>query len=173
MTQHQDAAAGKGNQEGKVGKGGKIVLVDPISFRGGSKVATEVMLDELAGRFSELTCHVLTLDPDSWPRCRHHRLWLPSWLRGRESGAGYLLKQGWQTLMILALCWRLGQVRCLLAASGPGVDLCSYWAARVLGIPVVQLIHGPVAAPASRRARCGEPVRSAISRAAAPPSGHY
>ncbi|MFQ2243789.1 glycosyltransferase family 4 protein [Aeromonas enteropelogenes] len=144
MTQHQNAAAGKGSQEGKVGKGGKIVLVDPISFRGGSKVATEVMLDELAGRFSELACHVLTQDPDSWPRCRHHRLWLPSWLRGRESGAGYLLKQGWQTLIILALCWRLGQVRCLLAASGPGVDLCSYWAARVLGIPVVQLIHGPV-----------------------------
>lgn len=144
MTQHQDAAAGKGSQEGKVDKGGKIVLVDPISFRGGSKVATEVMLDELAGRFSQLACHVLTQDPDSWPRCRHHRLWLPSWLRGRESGAGYLLKQGWQTLMILVLCWRLGQVRCLLAASGPGVDLCSYWAARIAGIPVVQLIHGPV-----------------------------
>ncbi|MGY3914030.1 glycosyltransferase family 4 protein [Aeromonas australiensis] len=123
---------------------GKILVVDPIPFRGGSKVATEVMLDELAKRMPELTCHVLTQDPDSWPRCQHHPFWLPRILKGRESGIGYLLKQGWQTMAIVWLAWRLGAVKCLLAASGPGVDLCSYWAARWLRCQVVQLIHGPV-----------------------------
>ncbi|WP_033136878.1 glycosyltransferase family 4 protein [Aeromonas finlandensis] len=123
---------------------GKVIVVDPIPFRGGSKVATEVLLDELSKRMPELTCHVLTQDPDSWPRCQQHSLWLPRILKGRESGIGYLLKQGWQTLLILWLAWRLGEVKCLLAASGPGVDLCCYWAARWLRCRVVQLIHGPV-----------------------------
>lgn len=123
---------------------GNIIVVDPIPFRGGSKVATEVLLAELVKRMPELTCHVLTQDPESWPRCRHHSLWLPRILKGRESGIGYLLKQGWQTMLILWLVWRLGEVTCLLAASGPGVDLCCYWAARWLRCRVVQLIHGPV-----------------------------
>ncbi|MGL5200655.1 MAG: glycosyltransferase family 4 protein, partial [Aeromonas veronii] len=123
---------------------GKVIVVDPIPFRGGSKVATEVLLDELAKRMPGLTCHVLTQDPDSWSRCQHHPLWLPHILKGRESGIGYLLKQGWQTLLILWLVLRLGEVKCLVAASGPGVDLCCYWAARWLRCRVVQLIHGPV-----------------------------
>lgn len=123
---------------------GNILVVDPIPFRGGSKVATEVMLDEMSTRMAALSCHVLTQDPASWPRCQHHALWLPNMLRGRESGIGYLLKQGWQTIVIVWLAWRLGSVTCLLAASGPGVDLCSYWAARLLRCRVVQLIHGPV-----------------------------
>lgn len=123
---------------------GKIVVVDPIPFRGGSKVATEVLLDELAKRMPEMTFHVLTQDPASWTHCRHHKLWVPPILKGRESGLGYLLKQGWQTMVILWLVWRLGEVKCLLAASGPGVDLGCYWAARLLRCRVVQLIHGPV-----------------------------
>ncbi|MDM5129552.1 glycosyltransferase family 4 protein [Aeromonas piscicola] len=123
---------------------GKIVVVDPIPFRGGSKVATEVLLDESAKRMPEMTFHVLTQDPASWTHCRHHKLWVPPFLKGRESGLGYLLKQGWQTMVILWLVWRLGEVKCLLAASGPGVDLGCYWAARLLRCRVVQLIHGPV-----------------------------
>lgn len=122
----------------------QLLVVDPIPFRGGSKVATEAMLAALLLRMPQMQAHVLTRDHDSWRGCRHHGLWLPHWLRGREGGAGYLCKQGWQTLMILWRVWRLGAVGSLLAASGPGVDLCCYWAGRLLGIPVVQFVHGPV-----------------------------
>ncbi|PKQ74825.1 glycosyl transferase [Aeromonas sobria] len=122
----------------------KVLIVDPIAFRGGSKVATEVVLAELSKRMPAMACHVMTEDGDSWPHCPHHRLWIPAIVRGRESGWRYLLKQGWQTLLILWQVWRLGGVSCLVAASGPGVDLCCYWAGQLLGIPVVQFIHGPV-----------------------------
>ena len=122
----------------------KVLIVDPIAFRGGSKVATEVVLAELSKRMPAMACHVMTEDRDSWPHCPHHRLWIPAIVRGRESGWRYLLKQGWQTLLILWQVWRLGGVSCLVAASGPGVDLCCYWAGQLLGIPVVQFIHGPV-----------------------------
>ena len=122
----------------------KGLIVDPIAFRGGSKVATEVVLAELSKRMPAMTCHVMTEDVDSWPHCPHHRLWIPAIVRGRESGWRYLLKQGWQTLLILWQVCRLGGISCLVAASGPGVDLCCYWAGQLLGIPVVQFIHGPV-----------------------------
>lgn len=122
----------------------RILVVDPIPFRGGSKVATEAMLVALLARMPAMQAHVLTRDSDSWCSCRHHAFWLPGWLKGQEGGIGYLCKQGWQTLMILWRVWRLGAVGSLLAASGPGVDLCCYWAARLLGIPVVQFVHGPV-----------------------------
>ncbi|PJG60140.1 glycosyl transferase, partial [Aeromonas cavernicola] len=122
----------------------KLLIVDPIPFRGGSKIATEAMLAELHQRMPHAELHVVTQDGDSWPLCQHHVLGLPRLLQGRESGVGYLLSQSWQTLLILWWAWRLGRVTCLLAASGPGVDLCCYWAARLLRLPVVQLIHGPV-----------------------------
>jgi len=144
MNQRHEPAAAMAGMGARSSATTKLVLVDPIPFRGGSKVATEAMLEALSDRMPAMEHHVLTADHGSWPACRHHNLRVPALLRGRESGIGYLLKQGWQTLMILWLIWRLGEVRGLLAASGPGVDLCCYWAARFAGIPVVQLIHGPV-----------------------------
>ncbi|WP_246876813.1 glycosyltransferase family 4 protein [Aeromonas sp. SrichE-2G] len=144
MNQRHEPAAAMAGMGARSSATTKLVLVDPIPFRGGSKVATEAMLEALSERMPAMEHHVLTADHGSWPSCRHHHLRVPALLRGRESGVGYLLKQGWQTLMILWLIWRLGEVRGLLAASGPGVDLCCYWAARFAGIPVVQLIHGPV-----------------------------
>lgn len=144
MNQRHEPAAAMAGMGAWSSATTKLVLVDPIPFRGGSKVATEVMLEALSERMPAMEHHVLTADHGSWPACRHHHLRVPALLLGRESGVGYLLKQGWQTLMILWLIWRLGEVRGLLAASGPGVDLCCYWAARIAGVPVVQLIHGPV-----------------------------
>ncbi|MGL5496579.1 MAG: hypothetical protein ACRDCQ_06320, partial [Aeromonas sobria] len=59
----------------------KVLIVDPIAFRGGSKVATEVVLAELSKRMPAMTCHVMTEDADSWPHCPHHRLWIPAIVR--------------------------------------------------------------------------------------------
>ena len=117
MTMPKDAASGK------------VIIIDPIPFRGGSKIATEAMLNQLAERIPGITFHALTADPTSWLAYPHYPLWVPSILKGRESGFGYLLKQMWQAITILWLVWRLKNVKCLLAASGPGVDLCCYWAA--------------------------------------------
>lgn len=123
---------------------GKVIIIDPIPFRGGSKIATEAMLNQLAERMPGITFHALTADPTSWLAYPHYPLWVPSILKGRESGFGYLLKQMWQAIAIFWLVWRLKDVKCLLAASGPGVDLCCYWAAILLRCMVVQFIHGPV-----------------------------
>ncbi|MEW7865239.1 glycosyltransferase family 4 protein [Aeromonas diversa] len=115
-----------------------LLIVDPIAFRGGSKVATETLLSLLPAEGAR----VLTRDSDSWRAQTCRRLWLPTWLQGREQGWRYLLKQG---VILLQILWQArGGVTALVGASGPGVDLAVHWAARLLGRPAVQFVHGPV-----------------------------
>ncbi|HAU4931599.1 TPA: glycosyltransferase family 4 protein [Aeromonas hydrophila] len=122
----------------------KILIIDPIPFRGGSKIATETILNELLKHLPDTTCHVITRDAGSWSNYTRHIFWIPSLLIGRESGLGYMLKQMWQMLAILRLTLCLKNVECFFAVSGPGVDICTHWAAKLLGMPVIQFIHGPV-----------------------------
>lgn len=114
-----------------------LLIVDPIAFRGGSKVATETLLSLLPTEGAR----VLTRDRDSWHAQACRRLWLPRWLQGREQGWGYLLKQG---VILLQILGHGRGVSALIGASGPGVDLAVHWAARLLRVPVVQFVHGPV-----------------------------
>jgi len=122
-----------------------ILLIDPIAYCGGSKIATNHMLDGLDESISRIT--IVTNDPGSWPAGSSTRspLFNPRFLARKEQGIWYFLRH---SLIAMSIFWarlRYGRIDVALGASGPGVDLSMYMVKKLLGYKVVQLIHGPVA----------------------------
>jgi glycosyltransferase involved in cell wall biosynthesis len=132
---------------------GHILVIDPISFRGGSKVATESILRLLDTDKIKIT--VLSADPNSWQWTKLHciPLYQIKWLAQQEQGITYFLSHLWIAMQIILLRIRLGRIDIGVGASGPGVDLALYLIKSLLGFKVIQLIHGPVAT-SNTIARC-------------------
>jgi len=122
-----------------------LVVIDPTAFSGGSKVATESILRLLDSHKIRIT--VLSADPDSWrdPRFKRVHLYQPQWLAKKEQGIAYFLRHLFIALNLWVTRLRFGGFDIGLGASGPGVDLALYLLKPLLGIKVIQLIHGPVA----------------------------
>lgn len=122
-----------------------ILILDPIPFAGGSKVATKHILQQLDGNATHIS--ILTADPQSWAKsdARITRLRMPKKLERTEQGIAYFLRHGLIALQVLWLRLIIGKVDVALAASGPGVDLGLYLARLFAGFDIVQMIHGPVA----------------------------
>lgn len=123
----------------------QLLIVDPIAFRGGSKIATETMLSLLTQQ--GLRVAVLSADPHSWrvPGVVVYPLWMLPALNRASQGIAYFLRHFIMLLNALVFMVRIGRVNVLLGASGPGVDLSLYFLKGLTGIRLVQLIHGPVA----------------------------
>jgi len=122
-----------------------LVVIDPTAFSGGSKIATESILRLLDCDKIRIT--VLSADPDSWqwPQLTRVHLYQPKWLAKKEQGIAYFLRHFFIAVNLLITIGRFGRVDIALGASGPGVDLALYLLKPLLGIKVIQLIHGPVA----------------------------
>jgi len=122
-----------------------ILVLDPIEFRGGSKVASEAMFKQLVGE--NIRIEVLSNDSHSWnlPGVRRRRLLSPHFLRNRESGLFYFLKHFVFFLQLFLLKQKLGNVDLSVGASGPGIDMSLYLLKKITGTPVLQFVHGPVA----------------------------
>ena len=122
-----------------------LLLIDPIAFPGGSKIATSHAL-ALADT-QQLRVTVVTRDPASWSgqNLRTVKLFEPGFLASREQGLAYFLRHLIIFLNILLARVRYGRFDTAVGASGPGVDLSLYLGKSCLGYRVVQLIHGPVA----------------------------
>jgi glycosyltransferase involved in cell wall biosynthesis len=123
-----------------------LLVVDPIGFNGGSKIATENMLRQLDGDVIRIT--LLTVDSSSWRRSTFKRALfsVPKFLAQRRQGIPYFALQGLLALRVLIARLRYGAFDIALGASGPGVDLALYIAKPLLGYRLIQLVHGPVAA---------------------------
>lgn len=122
-----------------------ILVIDPIPFNGGSKVATENVLKEIEP--CETTIRVLTSDKGAW-RSEHlkkHSLREPSFLKTKESGYFYFIRHFIILLNILFIRFKYGKIDLAVGASWPGNDLSIYFAKWLLGMPVLQFVHGPVA----------------------------
>ncbi len=123
-----------------------ILVIDPIAFAGGSKVATRNMLDLEDKRNVHIT--VVTADPvfwkDNW--IETSPLYEPGFLARKQQGIFYFLRHLVILLSILYARVRHGKFHLALGASGPGVDLSLYLAEKLLSFKIIQLIHGPVAA---------------------------
>ncbi|MFL0805339.1 MAG: glycosyltransferase family 4 protein [Agarilytica sp.] len=122
-----------------------LVLFDGISFNGGSKVATQNIISQL--KISKENIHIVTRDPDSW---RNQGLSIHGYsefkcLEKAEHGMLFYLKHVWIALRVMALIVMLRGRITLMGASGPGVDMAIYLVKTLLGSPVIQLVHGPVA----------------------------
>ncbi|MFT5879944.1 MAG: glycosyltransferase involved in cell wall biosynthesis [Moritella sp.] len=122
-----------------------LIVIDPTAFSSGSKVATENILRLLDTEQTRIT--ILTADAHSWRllRCKRIRLYQPRWLASKDQGITYFLRHICIALNVLFLRFRFGRFDIALGASGSGVDLALYLLKPVLGIKIIQLIHGPVA----------------------------
>lgn len=121
-----------------------LVVLDPIAFFGGSKVATDSILQLLDERF-KIT--VLSADHRAWKSANLTRVKLfePAWLGNKEQGIPYYIHQLYIAFNLLILRCRFGRIDIALGASGPGVDLALYLLKVLLNFRIIQLIHGPVA----------------------------
>lgn len=122
-----------------------LVVIDPTAFSGGSKVATESMLRLLDTDKIKITVLSADLDSWHWPHLKRVHLYQPKWLAQQEQGISYFIRHIWIAINILILRIRLGCIDIGLGASGPGVDLALYLLKPLLGLRIIQLIHGPVA----------------------------
>lgn len=122
-----------------------LLVIDPIAFTGGSKIATENILRLLDLKQMRIT--ILTADHDSWrwSPLKRVRLFETAWFSQQEQGIFYFLRHLLIAFQLLLIPLRFGRVNIATGASGPGVDLALYLLKPVLGFRLVQLIHGPVA----------------------------
>jgi glycosyltransferase involved in cell wall biosynthesis len=122
-----------------------ILLVDPIAYAGGSKIATARMLKMLDPKRTRVT--IVTRDPDSWADtfARTSPLFELGALVGKDRGVGYFLRH---IMIVFSLLWariNYGRFDRAVGASGPGIDLSLYLARKLFGYQIIQLVHGPVA----------------------------
>lgn len=124
----------------------QILVVDSIPFNGGSKVATQNILNEVSTK--NATIRVLTADQDAWnsPHLIKEKLHEFTFLTHQESGYFYFLRHLFLLFNVLWLRLKHGPFDLIMGPSWPGNDLSIYLAKWVLGTPVLQIIHGPVAA---------------------------
>jgi len=122
-----------------------LIVVDPTAFSGGSKVATESILDLVDAQQFRIT--VLTADKTSWlgPNIKRVHLVEPKMLAQKEQGIGYFIRHAFIALNLLLVRLRFGAFDIALGASGPGVDLALYLLRPLMKFKIIQLIHGPVA----------------------------
>ncbi|WP_434354783.1 glycosyltransferase family 4 protein [Parasalinivibrio latis] len=121
-----------------------ILLIDPIPFLGGSKIACQHMLEQIDA--SSTTITVLTNDQASWKDTGYNTisLYRPRWLPKTDHGIGYFLRQFITALNILFVRLFTGKIDTLLGASGPGVDLSIHIVKQLLDVRTVQIVNGPV-----------------------------
>jgi len=122
-----------------------LVVIDPIAFAGGSKVATENILRLLDKQQIRIT--VLSADAESWQweNLKRVQLFEPRWLAKQQQGIPYFLRHLFIAFNLLITRLRFGKIDVALGASGPGVDLSLYLIKPLLGFNITQLVHGPVA----------------------------
>ena len=128
-----------------------ITLVyDPITFKGGSKIATSDALNLCPVD----TQHFLVISADTayWQQTEFYQRHQPtvinmpmaSVLTRHHHGLLYWLEQWLTAFIVLFFINRYKSVSQLIGASGPGIDMALYLVQKILGLPVIQWVHGNV-----------------------------
>ena len=122
-----------------------ILIIDPIRFRGGSKVSTETILQQIDSDKFDIT--VLSADKKSWnfPSIRKLSLFEPKFLRKIEQGIPYFVKHAFLSINIVFALLRSRNTKIVIGASGPGVDFSIYLVKRFFDYKIFQFVHGDVA----------------------------
>ncbi|MEW5057300.1 MAG: glycosyltransferase family 4 protein [Cycloclasticus sp.] len=122
-----------------------LLVLDPIAFFGGSKLATENILRQLDGGNIQVT--LLTVDRQSWSwrqlRCRS--LFEVPFLARQTHGIPYFIRHVLIAIQLIITRYKTTPFDVALGASGPGVDFALYLAKPFLGYQIIQLVHGNVA----------------------------
>ncbi|KEY91747.1 lipopolysaccharide synthesis protein [Candidatus Photodesmus blepharus] len=127
------------------------LVFDPISFNGGSKIATRDILTLTNSTKIKFT--IITMDRRSWENIHfleHHEVSIYSlpylnYLSKDNSGCIFWLKQFSLALLLFYKLIRIPRVSYFLGASGPGTDMALYLIKQLKNISIIQIIHGMVA----------------------------
>lgn len=100
-----------------------ILVLDPITYTGGSKIATREMLDLLDRNNNKIT--VLTANPSSWllRSVNIIKMSHPNWLPISEYGKSYWFRQLYFCLWLLYIRLFYEKIDVAVGASGPGIDM--------------------------------------------------
>ena len=126
----------------------RVLVIDPITMKGGSKVATLDALQSWPGMHS---LQVLTATPAAWPGAQLvNQTSIPR--AEHPSGLAYYAQLIRHTLLVSwALLWTRPDI--VVGASTPHVDAGAMFAAKLFRRRYVQFVHGP--APDTKLTRVG------------------
>ncbi|EIE1227151.1 glycosyltransferase family 4 protein [Vibrio vulnificus] len=125
-----------------------VLIFDPISYLGGSKIATQEMLHVAKQR--SIHFYIVTANRDNWQSAlAHGNCSVYSYptiaMLLAEQGLKYWLLQAYHWLVLLVITLRLPKIHRLMGISGPGLDMPLYLFKLMFKTPITQVIHGKVA----------------------------
>ena len=128
----------------------KSLIFDPITFKGGSKLATTEAL-RLCKKDSNHFI-IATVQPDFWKEGKLSQfhstevvtLPLSKALAKVHYGVLYWLNQLYTCLCLLFILMKHRSITRAIGASGPGMDMALYLVKMVKDIEIIQFVHGPV-----------------------------
>lgn len=121
-----------------------LLVLDPICFKGGSKIATENILRLI--NTDKIRITIVTSDMDSWgwSELTRVRLYQPKHLVNHVHGIPYFINNFIIAIQLLLVRIRLGYFDIAIGSSGPGIDLSLYMLKIFMNFKLIQLIQGHV-----------------------------
>jgi len=122
----------------------RVLIYDPVPFKGGSKEVMKTILTELP---SNIDVWVISNDIESWCGCNVHyvSLFSPTFLLTHTTGIGYFFKHFVFLLSLLFTLCKLKKFNKIIGLSGPCVDFSLYLLTTIIKIDIIQLIQGDIA----------------------------
>ncbi len=122
----------------------RILIYDPVPFKGGSKEVMKTILAELPDCIE--VC-VISNDRESWRSSNVHftPLFSPLCLIKKTTGVLYFIKHFiYLSSLFVNLC-KLKRINKIIGLSGPCVDFSLYLLSELININIIQLIQGDIA----------------------------
>lgn len=126
------------------------LIFDPITFKGGSKLATAEILRLCKTNSNHFV--IATVQPTFWKNSRLAQshsveivtLALSKGLAKQHYGILYWLNQFYTSLLLLCLLVKYRDISRAIGASGPGMDMALYLVNIFKHFELIQFVHGPV-----------------------------
>lgn len=122
----------------------RILIYDPVPFKGGSKEVMKTIINELP---NDVEAWVISNDHQSWQHSKVHfmPLFSPQCLINQTSGILYFVKHFVYLISLMSSMYQLKRFNKVIGISGPCVDFALYLLTELIVIDVIQLIQGKVA----------------------------
>jgi glycosyltransferase involved in cell wall biosynthesis len=122
----------------------RVLIYDPVPFKGGSKNVMKTILAELP---DNVEVWVISNDDQSWrgDNINFVSLFSPKCLLKHKTGALYFLKHFIFLLSLLFTLCRLKRFTKIIGLSGPCVDFALYLLAEIIHLDIIQLVQGSIA----------------------------
>lgn len=122
----------------------RVLIYDPVPFKGGSKNVMKTILAELP---NNVEVWVISNDYQSWrgDNINFISLFSPKCLVKQKTGALYFLKHFIFLLSLLFTLCKLKRFTKIIGLSGPCVDFALYLLAEIIHLDIIQLVQGDIA----------------------------